>query len=57
MVIADETIRPHFEEYFGKENIIDVPYDESKVDSLEFLPVQYNLIIHWPCYFFKIKNN
>ena len=56
MVVADETIRPHLEEYFGKENIIDVPYDERRINSQEFLRIQYSCIIRWPCYFFKIEN-
>ena len=54
MVIADETIIPHFEESYGKENIIYVPYDEKKIKSEEFLQIQQDNIIHFPCYFFKI---
>ena len=54
MIIADETIIPHLEEFYGKENIIDVPYDENKINTKEYLPIQYTYIVHLPCYFFKI---
>ena len=54
MVIADSTIISHLEEYYGKENIIYVPYDEDKIKSEEFLPMQYYYIVFLPSYFFKI---
>ena len=54
MVFADETIIPHLEEYYGKENIIYVPFDEQKISVKEYLPIQYTYIVRWPCYFFKI---
>ena len=50
----DETVIPHLEEYFGKDNIIYVPYDENKIISGEYLPVQITFVINTPCYFFKI---
>ena len=52
-ITADETIIPHLEEYYGKENIIYVPYDESKIISKDFLQLQNEYIIKKPCYFFK----
>ena len=52
--INDETIIPHLEEYYGKENIVYVPYNEEKIKSEEFLPVQYTYIINRPSYFFKV---
>ena len=52
-ITADETIIPHLEEYYGKENIIYVPYDESKIISKDFLQIQNEYIIKKPYYFFK----
>ena len=56
MIIADETIIPHLEEYYGKSDIVYVPFDESIFTSekLEFIPVQLFCIIYRPCYFVKI---
>ena len=53
-MISDETIIPHLEELYGKENIIYVPYDKSKIESEEYIQIQQNCILHYPCYFFKI---
>ena len=55
-ITADETIIPHLEEAYGKENIIYVPFDENKINSKEFFPIQYVNIIYLPCYFYKIEN-
>ena len=54
MVIADETILPHLEEYYGKENIIFIPYDEEKFNSPEFMPLQVTCVISRLNYFVKI---
>jgi len=56
MEIADETIHPHLEEFYGKENIIDVSYDEKKIFLGEFIPFQKQAyVVNRPCYFFKIE--
>jgi len=54
-LVADETIIPHLEEYYGKESIIYVPYDENKIKSEEFIPIQYANVINQSCYFFKTE--
>jgi len=54
MIIADSTIIPHLEEYYGKESIVYFSYDENKVKSEEFIPMQYNYIVFLPSYFFNI---
>ena len=54
-LLADETVIPHLEEYFGKDNIIYIPYDENKIISREYLPVRHIFVIHNSCYFFKIN--
>ena len=56
MIIADETIIPHLEEHYGKENIVYVPFDESifTSDKQEYIPIQLFCIIYRPCYFVKI---
>ena len=56
-ISIDETIIPHLEEYYGKKDIIYVPYDENKIKSEKFLPIQYIYILNTPCYFFKIDKN
>jgi len=56
MVIADETILPHLEEYYGKENIIFIPYDDEKFNSPEFMPLQVTCVISRLTYFVKIGN-
>ena len=55
MKSIDETIIPHLEEYYGKKNIIYVSYDESKISSEEFLPIQCAYVLNTPFYFFKIE--
>jgi len=52
----DETIITHFEEYFGKENIIYVHFDEKKINQEEFFPIQKFQVLTEPYYFFKIEN-
>ena len=52
----DETVISHLEEYYGKENIIYVPFDENKIYSKDYLPIQYTFVVEKPCYFFKIEN-
>jgi len=54
-IMADETIIPHLEEYFGKESIIYVPYEENKIIMKEYIPIQYIYVLNNPCYFFKIE--
>ena len=52
---TDETIIPHFEEYYGKNNIIYVPYDGNKIVSQEFIPlINVYMTTDHPNYFFKI---
>jgi len=53
--IVDDTIIPHIEEYYGKESIIYVNYDENKVNSEEYLPIQHIYVLNKPYYFFKIE--
>lgn len=54
MVIADETVIPHLQERYGKNNIIFVPYDESRIVTNEFFPIQYaGCVINRPCFFVK----
>ena len=54
MVIADETILPHLQEYYGKENVIVIPYDESYYNSPQFIPLQVICVISRLTYFVKI---
>ena len=56
MPTIDETIIPHLEEYFGKENIVYVPFNEEKVKSEEFLPIQIFQVLTQPYYFFKAES-
>ena len=55
LISLDETIIPHLEEYYGKKNIIYVSYNERKIASGEFLPIQCAYILSSPYYFFKIE--
>ena len=57
IISIDETIIPHLEEYFGKKEIIYLPYDENKISSEKFLPMQYIHVLRSPNYFFKIEKN
>ena len=50
---SDETIIPHLEEFYGKENIIFVSYEENKINSENFIPIQYIYVLNEPYYFFK----
>jgi len=57
VISIDETIIPHLEEYFGKKEIVYLPYDENKIKSEKFLPIQYVCILNTPFYFYKIEKN
>lgn len=55
MEMTDETIIPHLEDFYGKDNIINVSFDEKKVMLGEFIPIQKRqYVVTKPCYFYKI---
>ncbi|MBQ2644855.1 hypothetical protein IJG14_04695 [bacterium] len=54
MIIGDETIIPHLEENFGKQNIIFVPYNEEQIIKEKYFPLQYMFKIRRQCFFVKI---
>lgn len=55
MPTIDETIIPHLEEFYGKESIVFLPFEESKISSEKFIPVQQVYVLTKPYYYFKIE--
>ena len=56
-IMSDNTIIPHLEEAHGKENIIYVPFDENKITSEKYLPMESIFtVINRNNYFFKVSN-
>jgi len=54
MVIADEAVIPHMQEYYGKENVIFIPYKEEYYNSPKFIPLQAICIISRLTYFASV---